>query len=228
MNPESPIEVKQEGHRFDVVDIIIGIMLALSLALFLRVMIGEIMFIPSKSMEPTLLTGDNILVSKIAYSIGPSGELFGLNVPDDLRLWFSQPVKQDIIVFRPPKSATNSIMKNPLFVKRIIAGPRDEHPITGDVIPAKGMVISSSSILASMLAMIGDPGTKSDSVYIVGEDYYYVLGDNRNASYDSKDWGLVPRSSIIGKAVMILWSNDIDSSGSITSLRFSRLFQFCR
>jgi signal peptidase I len=115
-----------------------------------------------------------------------------------------------------------------LFVKRIIAGPRDEHPITGDVIPAKGMVISSASILASMLNMIGDSGSYSDSTYIVGEDYYYVLGDNRNQSYDSKDWGLVPASTIIGKAVMVLWSQQVDSMGSSTSLRSSRFLQLCR
>jgi signal peptidase I len=217
--PDSSIELK---------DIALGMIVAIIMAILIRIMIGEILFIPTKSMEPALLSGDHILVSKIAYAVGPSGDAFGLHFSDNLRLWISKPVKNDIVVFRAPKAANTNGMQSQFFAKRIIAGPRDEHPMTGDVIPAKGMVISSSSILASMLKMIGDPGTNADSTYIVGEDYYYVLGDNRNQSYDSKDWGLVPGSSIIGKAVMILWSQEVDSTGNTSTLRPSRFLQLCR
>jgi len=228
MNEEQPSPQEQHEFSIDIQDIALGIVLAIIMALCLRIMVAEILFVPSKSMEPALLVGDNILVSKIAYGIGPSGDVFGLRFSDNLRFWFSKPKKNDIIVFRAPKSAGTESKQHPLFVKRIIAGPRDEHPITGDVIPAKGMVISSASILASMLKMIGDPGSHSDSTYIVGEDYYYVLGDNRNQSFDSKDWGLVPSSTIIGKAVMVLWSQEVDSASSSSSLRSSRFLQFCK
>lgn len=228
MNEEPSSSQVQHEFSIDIKDIVFGIVLAIIMALCLRILVAEILFVPSKSMEPSLLAGDNILVSKIAYAIGPSGDAFGLRFSDNLRFWFSKPMKNDIIVFRAPKSAGAESKQYQLFVKRIIAGPRDEHPITGDVIPAKGMVISSASILASMLNMIGDSGSYSDSTYIVGEDYYYVLGDNRNQSYDSKDWGLVPASTIIGKAVMVLWSQQADSMGSSTSLRSSRFLQLCR
>ncbi|MFN5007530.1 MAG: signal peptidase I [Ignavibacteria bacterium] len=228
MNEEQSSPQEQHEFSIDIQDIALGIVLAIIMALCLRIMVAELLFVPSQSMEPALLRGDNILVSKIAYAIGPSGDAFGLRFSDNLRFWFTRPLKNDIIVFRAPKSAGKESMQHQLFVKRIIAGPRDEHPITGDVIPAKGMVISSSSILASMLKMINDPGSYTDSTYIVGEDYYYVLGDNRNHSFDSKDWGLVPASTIIGKAVMVLWSHEVDSIGSSSSLRSSRFLQFCR
>lgn len=228
MNEEQTPPKEQQDFTIDIKDIALGIGLAIIMALCLRIMVAELFFVPSQSMEPALLRGDNILVSKIAYAIGPSGDAFGLRFSDNLRFWFAKPLKNDIIVFRAPKSAGKESMQHQLFVKRIIAGPRDEHPITGDVIPAKGMIISSSSILASMLKMINDPGSYTDSTYIVGEDYYYVLGDNRNHSFDSKDWGLVPASTIIGKAVMVLWSHEVDSIGSSSSLRSSRFLQFCR
>ncbi|MEY3689369.1 MAG: hypothetical protein RIT37_931, partial [Bacteroidota bacterium] len=67
-------------------------------------------------------------------------------------------------------------------------------------------------------------GTISGNTYIVGEDYYYVLGDNRNLSYDSQDWGLIPSSSIIGKAVMVLWSNQYDTINQTSSFRSTRFF----
>lgn len=228
MTEDIPSPQEESNFSIDIKDILLGIIVAIIMAIVIRIMVGEILFIPSKSMEPALISGDHILVSKIAYTIGPSGDAFGLRFADNLRFWISKPTKNDIIVFRAPKSAIKQGMQSQFFVKRIIAGPRDEHPMTGDVIPAKGMVISSSSILASMLNMIDDPGTFMDSTYIVGDDYYYVLGDNRNQSFDSKDWGLVPGSSIIGKAVMIVWSQDIDSTGSASSLRTSRFLQLCR
>lgn len=212
----------------DFKDVIIGIVLAIMMAFFIRIMIGEILHVPSNSMEPALLVGDNVLISKIAYAFGPVGDFMGMRMPDQYRIWYSKPKKNDIIMFRPPASALPPGSESTFFVKRIIGGPRDEHPVTGDVIPAKGMVIASNSILASMLKMIKDPGTMSGNTYIVGEDYYYVLGDNRNNSYDSQDWGLIPASSIIGKAVMVLWSNQYDSINQTSSLRSTRMFHFCQ
>jgi signal peptidase I len=79
-----------------------------------------------------------------------------------------------------------------------------------------------------MLKMIKDPGTVSGNTYIVGEDYFYVLGDNRNQSYVSQDWGLIPASSIIGKAVMVLWSNQYDTISQTSAFRNSRFFHFCK
>jgi len=226
MTEEVQQQVNESG--IDIKDIVIGMLIAIFMALCIRIMVGEVLHVPSNSMEPSLLIGDNLLVSKIAYAIGPVGDIMGMRLPDQSRIWISVPKKNDIIVFRPPASALPPGTEPVLFVKRVIAGPRDEHPVTGDVIPAKGMVISSNSILASMLKMIKDPGTVSGNTYIVGEDYFYVLGDNRNQSYDSQDWGLIPASSIIGKAVMILWSNQYDTIYHTSSLRTSRFFQFCK
>ena len=218
-NTESSIDIK---------DIAIGMVIAIFMALFIRIMIGEVLHVPSNSMEPSLLIGDNLLVSKITYAIGPSGDFMGMKFPDNVRIWFSNPKKNDIVVFRPPSSALPKGSESVLYVKRVIGGPRDEHPVTGDVIPAKGMVIASSSILASMLKMIKDPGTVSGNTYIVGEDYFYVLGDNRDQSYDSQDWGLIPASSIIGKAVMVLWSNQYDTINQTSAFRNARFFHFCK
>lgn len=223
--------MSKEDHNetgIDFKDVIIGIIIAILMAFFIRIMVGEILHVPSNSMEPALLVGDNVLVSKVAYAVGPAGDFLGMHMPDHYRFWFSKPRKNDIVVFRPPASALPPDSESTLFVKRIIGGPRDEHPVTGDVIPAKGMVIASNSILASMLKMINDPGTFSGKTYIVGEDYYYVLGDNRSQSYDSQDWGLIPASSIIGKAVMVMWSNQYDTINQTSSIRSTRLFHFCK
>ena len=217
-------EQKHESKEYaglDIRDIILGSILALLMAFVIRLCVTEIMRVPSASMEPTILQGDVVLVSKLMYSIGASGSILGYELPASLRFWFSDPKKNDIVVFYPPIESKESQV---LFVKRIIAGPKDINPRTGDTIPYKGMQLDANSIMAQVLRYKNDPGTEQNQTYTVGANYFYVAGDNKEHSYDSKDWGFVNQESIIGKAIAVCWSIDAQTS----TIRWNRFGTICQ
>jgi signal peptidase I len=138
--------------------------------------IAEVRFIPSESMTPTLQVGDRLILEKVSY-------------------FFHAPQRGDIIVFKaPPELKTQNIHDD--FVKRIIGLP-------GEVVMVKhGQVYVNGSAIA-------EPYIQASPTYNYGpvtvpDDQYFVLGDNRNHSYDSHFWGFVPRQNIIGHATLRL------------------------
>ena len=185
----------------------------------LRAFIGEPYRIPSGSMKPTLTEGDFILVNKFTY---------GLKFPitDYKFLTLGQPQRGDVVIFRLPK--------NPkiIFIKRIVGIPGDtisyknktlyinqqkmpqslvEQSTDLDLIsgisrPVKHM---QETLLETKHPIFIAPTIPKDMAAIeVPQGHYFMLGDNRDNSGDSREWGLLPEKNILGKAFMIWMSWD--------------------
>jgi signal peptidase I len=160
--------------------------------------LGQARVIPSGSMEKTLLVGDHLIMSRLGYDAG---------VPFTnwhLPLW-RNPERQQIVIFRPPYDHDQSDL-----IKRVIGLPGekiDVHDgavwINGEKLQENYTTGATELPLASELLrpFHGLPVT-------VPENQYFVMGDNRGNSYDSRFWGCVPRSDIIGTPVTIYMSVD--------------------
>jgi signal peptidase I len=172
-----------------------AIVTALILALIIRAYVIQAFKIPTGSMEPTLIVGDHILVNKFLY---------GTDVPfsDKKILTFKKPARGDIIVFKYPENPKRD------FIKRIIA-------VEGDIIESRDKVIYvNDKAVEENYASHSDSGIKPGGIeprdnfgpYIVPKEKYFVMGDNRDQSYDSRYWGYVDADLIKGKALIIYWS----------------------
>ena len=190
----------------------------------LRAFIVEPFRIPSGSMMPSLLAGDFILVSKFSYGI----RFPGLNIK---LIDSGSPERGDVMVFRYPDNPSVN------YIKRTIGLPgdhivyRDKRVyINGKLMPQEMtrpyLLRESGERLTEMQQWSEDLGTvkhnllkhgdKSDLVleYKVPEGHYFVLGDNRDRSNDSRYWGFVPEDHLIGKAFMIWFSWDLADNQS--------------
>ncbi|HEV3212618.1 MAG TPA: signal peptidase I [Acidimicrobiales bacterium] len=154
---------------------------ALLVAVVVRTYVIQTYFIPSISMEPTLQIGDHILVLKAAYD-------------------FTDPAIGDVIVFKAPPLEHNACQDPEVqdLVKRIIAVPGDEIRSAGNTIYVNGQPLAQPW---QHTAAIGTPIHPQ----MVAPNRFFVMGDNRPESCDSRVWGTVPRSDIIGKAILIFW-----------------------
>jgi signal peptidase I len=153
--------------------------------------IGQARVIPSSSMENTLLIGDHLIMSRIGYDAG---------VPFTnwhLPLW-RNPKRQQVIIFKPPFA-----LDTPDYVKRVIGLP-------GDTIDIRdGAVWVNGQKLAEKYTNGASEPYELRTPYKVPADCYFVMGDNRGNSYDSRFWGCVPRKDIIGTPVMIYMSLNV-------------------
>jgi signal peptidase I len=177
-----------------------AIVTALVLALLIRAFIVQAFKIPSGSMIPTLLIGDHILVNKFLY---------GTRIPftDKKILVLREPEKGDIIVFKYPVNPEKD------FIKRVVA-------TGGDVIEERNKVIYiNGKAQKESYTQHYDSNVRFNSEFgmdprdnfgpiTVPDGKLFVMGDNRDASYDSRYWGFVDLKSIKGKALIIYWSWD--------------------
>jgi signal peptidase I len=192
--------------------------------LLLRSFLVEPFRIPSGSMMPTLLVGDFILVNKYAYGIR-------LPVLNTKIVDIGEPERGDVVVFRYPKDPSVD------YIKRVVGVPGDRISYYNKVLhingkPAgqvpsgvyigKGSGVSMSGaserieqlgdIQHSILVMPRTPGLEGE--YIVPDGMYFVMGDNRDNSNDSRYWGPVPEDNLVGKAFRI-WMNWDSANGGI-------------
>lgn len=151
--------------------------------------------VEGSSMEPTLHTGQYLLVNKAAYASLETSFLERVPVLEGLRDGeiqpFGAPKPGDVIVFRFPKDPEKD------FIKRIIAGPGDTVQVRNGQIWVNGHIIEEP--------YLSERPSYTVALQTVPPDNFFVLGDNRNNSSDSHVWGLVPRENIIGKAWVIYW-----------------------
>jgi signal peptidase I len=147
--------------------------------------------IPSGSMEDTVQIGDHLIVSRIGYDAGiPFTEYH-------VSLW-RQPKRQQIIVFQAPLPQQG----NPDFIKRCIGLPGDTLEIKRGVVYINGKALDEPYRKDPPNPMENRPTIR------IPPGEYFMMGDNRENSYDSRYWGYVPRANIIGTPVMIYMSID--------------------
>lgn len=159
--------------------------------LFIEGTLVQARVIPSGSMENTVLIGDHLIVSRIGYDAGIP--FTDIHVP----LW-RNPKRQQIIVFKAPLPQEGY----PDFIKRVIGLPGDTVEIRAGVVYANGQALKEPYRL--------DPPNPNEfrGPWHVPAGEYFMMGDNRENSYDSRYWGFVPRGNIIGTPVMIYMSID--------------------
>lgn len=179
-----------------------AIIIAILLALVIRTLIVQAFTIPSGSMMDTLLVGDYILVNKFLF--GPEVPFTDYRLPS-LRL----PHRGDIIVFKYPQDEKRD------FIKRIIGTPGDTVQVRGQQVLVNGQALDEPYVRrTNPLSHTGSP-TFCGYAYaceplVVPAESYFVMGDNRENSQDSRYWGFVKRDKIKGKAFLIYWSWDAD------------------
>lgn len=203
-------QADQVGRKSLVREYAEAIIVAMLLAFAIRVFVVQAFKIPSGSMIPTLQIGDHILVSKLSY---------GLQWPTDCKmLWsfppvncytsttviaFGKPERGDIVVFRFPEDEEKD------FIKRIVGLPGDTIQLRNKVVVVNGHPLDDKAFTQRI-----DPGVIDSSInprdnfgpVTVPEGSYFVMGDNRDQSLDSRFWGYVREEKIRGKAFRIYWS----------------------
>ena len=192
--------------------------------LLLRSFLVEPFRIPSGSMMPTLLVGDFILVNKYAYGIR-------LPVVNKKVMELGEPERGDVVVFRFPRDPSVD------YIKRVVGVPGDhvvyqdktlyindqkvEQMQEGSYIGiGSGLSMSGADLRSEMMGEVkhdilvvnGVGGVSTDVV--VPEGHYFVMGDNRDNSNDSRYWGFVPDGNLVGKAFMI-WMNWDSAAGGV-------------
>ena len=165
--------------------------IALVAALLLRVFVVSAYRVNSASMEDTLMNGDYIFVNKLAYDYG------------------TDPKAGDIVVFEYPMNREKN------FIKRIVALPGQEVQVADKILYVDGEVaaIPPQSKHIDKRIIPGDLSFRDNfGPYTVPDGQYFVIGDNRDDSRDSRFWGCVPRENIKGKAVFVYWSWEPDDN----------------
>lgn len=185
-----------------------SIIIALVLALFIRTFLVQAYKIPSGSMIPTLLIGDYLLVSKVSYGIRNPFK-------DDFLYKWDIPKRQEIVVFTYPVDPKLD------FIKRVIGLPGDTVEIRNKKVFVNGEPLDEPYVQFTdkdIYPMELSPRDNYGPVK-VPPGHLFVLGDNRDQSYDSRFWGFVPIHSLKGKALIIYFSWD----GEKTRPRLSRI-----
>jgi signal peptidase I len=170
-NPEESAMPEQRGGgmRF-LIDLLETILLAVILFLIINAVSARIR-VDGYSMEPTLHTGEFIIVNKLAYQFGEQS-------------------RGDIVVFHYPKNPSDE------YIKRVIGVAGDEINVRSGTVMVNGQVLDEDYINAAP-AYTGS--------WVVPDGSIFVLGDNRNNSSDSHQWGFLPDEYVIGKAIFIYW-----------------------
>ncbi len=177
-----------------------ALIVAAILALIIRTFVVQAFKIPSGSMEDTLLIGDHLLVNKF---------IFGTHLPfaDEPILKIRDPERGDIIVFEFPEDRDKSYFKRRDFIKRVIGLPGDTIEIRNKNVYVNGERYITPEAVYKDGNLTAGPRDNMRPVK-VPENKYFVMGDNRDRSYDSRFWRFVDRSEIKGLAFIKYWSWD--------------------
>jgi len=159
--------------RTAIVETLDACLFAALLSLVIITFVVQAFYIPSGSMEPTLMVDDRILVAKFMYRFEPVH-------------------RGDVIVFRYPLNPQRD------FVKRVVGLPGDRVQLKDGVVHLDGTVLSEKGYTIK-------PDFGNYGPVTVPASQFFVLGDNRNNSEDSRFFGYVPRGNVIGKAIFIYW-----------------------
>ena len=225
---------------------------ALIIAIIIRSLIIQPFYIPSSSMEPTLLIGDRIFVSKYSYGFSKHSFPFSPNFSDN-RFFSKKPEQGDLVVFKTPADNRTD------YIKRLIGLPGDEIQfVEGDILINKKKILRKETKISQAIkcgnynletkifietlpngvkymAAYNKNGTlQNTKKFKVPRDHYFLMGDNRDCSKDSRfldEVGYVKNLNLVGKAKIIFFSNDTKKSSLLKfwnlrdSFRFERTFK---
>ena len=168
------------------------ILLALLIFLAIRAVVQNFR-VEGVSMEPNLHPGTYLLVNKAIYFAlsGPAAELLPGETDEDPRFIFHPPMRGEVVVFRFPNDPNRD------FIKRVVGLPDETVAIKDGVVTINGTQLRESYLTA--------PGHADFGPQAVPPGHYFVLGDNRANSSDSRVWGMVPRDNIVGKAWLLYY-----------------------
>lgn len=185
-----------------------AIVVAVILALFIRTFVVQAFKIPSGSMKDTLLIGDHILVNKFIYGV-KAPFLQKTIIP------INDPQREDIIVFEFPEDPSKD------FIKRVVGVPGDIIEIRNKKLFVNGDAIKNGHGIHKDTKIFSARQQPRDNLgpITVPQGKLFVMGDNRDFSYDSRFWGFVDLVAVKGKAFIIYWSWDKEDFG----VRWSRL-----
>ena len=183
-----------------------SIVVAVILALFVRTFVFQAFKIPTGSMKPNLLVGDHLLVNKFIFAPAAS--------PIERALLPMRPIERgDVIVFKFPEEPDRD------FIKRVIGLPGDTLELKNQTIHVNGM-----PLIEPYAHYLFPPATDSQAETFdlrrkygpvsVPAGHYFMMGDNRDDSQDSRFWGFLPASYVKGRALFIYWSFDTPDDGS--------------
>ncbi len=185
-----------------------AIIVAAVLALFIRTFVVQAFKIPSGSMKNTILVGDHILVNKFIY---------GTRIPfTNIKILpVRQPKRGDIIVFKYPENESVD------FIKRLIGMPGDVVQVIDKVVYINGKPLTEPYTIhkdSEILPRALEPRDNFGPVTVPPHEYF-MMGDNRDRSRDSRFWGFLNENEILGKAMIIYWSWDKNND----SVRWGRI-----
>jgi signal peptidase I len=185
-----------------------SIVITAIIALFATTFVVQAFKIPTGSMESNLLIGDHLLVNKFVY--GRHDGFWGRLLP------YKELKRGDVVVFKYPHTPEVA------YVKRLIGLPGEKVEIVGRVVHVNGQPLKED------YTQFIDPGSVYERFgpYEVPEGQYFVMGDNRDNSQDSRFWGFVPRDYFIGKAWVIYWSFDTPRDEYLQTSFPARMRQF--
>ncbi len=228
------------------------LIVALIIAVLIRSLLFQPFYIPSSSMEPTLLVGDRIFVSKYTYGFSKHSFPFSPNVSNK-RFFSKYPKRGDLVVFKTPADNRTD------YIKRLIGLPGDKIQfVKGEILInnkkilrkkvknekiircGKFLLETNTFIetlpngLQHLVAYKKKGSLQNTQVFKVPENHYFLLGDNRDCSKDSRyldSVGYVNHINLVGKAKLIFFSNDTNISSLLKfwnigkSFRIDRLFK---
>jgi signal peptidase I len=162
------------------IDTIQTVLLAASFFLVIYIFLFRPFQVSGQSMDPTFKDKEYILTNLIS-------------------LKFSDPKAGDVIVFKSPTD------ENKDFIKRVLGVPGDKISIRSGKVFVNDTQVDETEYLASSVNTGNGQFLQEGEEEIVPEGHYFVMGDNRNASSDSREWGFLERSEIIGKSFFVYW-----------------------
>ena len=226
-----------------------SLLIAVVLALFIREFIIQPFKIPSGSMIPNLLVGDHLLVTKFIY--GTKIPFTNIQILPGIR-----DIKYgDVIVFKYPNGENEPNKEGLYYIKRVVGLPGDKLDVKGrnlyindKEIPLEYIRSYDSKSLnydmyvdeytedlpdyKHLVIYQNGKGYTDQGEYLpydkIPEGHYFVMGDNRDNSRDSRFWGLVPKENIAGKALLTHWSWDFDNDEILHKIRWDRIFKLIK
>lgn len=199
-----------DSQRFSQIrwrDLALTAVFAACMAIALRIFVLGVFLVPTHSMENTILHGDYIVMSKISFLARDvrRGDVIIFSLPDSLR-------KGDI-----------ELHPDELYIKRVIGVPGDTLVFTHESISVNDTLLPTPPDAQPPFDPLLKPKERRRTV-VVPDRHFFVMGDNRSNSYDSRSWGVLPADHVTGAPLFVYWSYGDTPNNPAQHIRWDRLF----